>query len=117
MNDRNADGTKIVPFAPQGKEQREDGDPLDRSGQTIITLLHQAADIAKGNCDRAMDMAHKLSLQLRAAEDRVKELEMEARYYQDRAHRAEKWLAHISQEIETRFFERAGVTQQQQPRR
>src|SRR5262245_58927958 len=114
MNDRNAE---IVPFAPQPKDRRDDGDPLDRSGQNIMSLLHQAADIAKGNCDRAMDMAHKLSLQLRAAEDRVKELVQEARYYQDRAHRAEKWLAHISQEIETRFFERAGVTQQQQPRR
>ena len=120
MNDRNTDGTKIVPFAPQGKDRRDEADPLDRSGHTIMTLLNQAADIAKDNCDRAMDMAHKLSLQLRAAEDRTKELEQEARYYQDRALRAEKWLSHISQEIESRFFERAGVTQQpqqQQPRR
>lgn len=116
MTDRSGDPKNIVPFAPQPKDRQGDPDPLDRSGQTIMGLLSQAADIAKDNCDRAMDMAHKLSVQLRAAEDRMKELENEARYYQDRALRAEKWLAHISKEIENKFFEQAAANPGQ-PRR
>jgi hypothetical protein len=121
MNDRSGEGLrKIVPFAPQSRDQRDQVDPLDQSGQTIMGLLHQAADIAKSNCDRAMDMAHKLTGQLRAAEARIKELEQEARYYQDRAARAEHWLAHISKEIENKFLaeDRSAdrQRQQQQPR-
>ena|SRR6476620_122830 len=119
MNDRTADGAKkIVPFAPQSKDQRQHADPLDESGHTIMGLLHQAADMAKDNCDRAMDMAQKLSGQLRAAEQRMKELEQEVSYYQDRATRAEKWLAHISKEIEGKFFDGrlADRQGQQQPR-
>jgi hypothetical protein len=44
-------------------------------------------------------------LQLRAAEDRIKELEADLHHFQERAIRAENWLRRISQEIENRFFE------------
>src|SRR5262245_17324573 len=75
---------KDIPFAPN-REARQglpvgpalgEGDPVERSGQAIVALLQQAADTANANCDRAMDYAHKLSVQLRAAEERVKELEL-----------------------------------------
>ena len=119
MNDRAGEGTKkIVALAPQGKDQRNQSDPIDQSGHAILGLLHQAADISQDNCDRAMDMANKLSAQLRAAEDRMRQLEREAVYYRERTARAEKWLTHISNEIESKFFEGRLAEHQgpQQPR-
>lgn len=97
---------KIIPFAPSPREQRQlnDGDPIDRSGQAIVSMLQQAVDVAQQNCERAMDIAHKLSLKLREAEDRIAQLEGEIRLYQDRAARAEKWMQRIHTEIEGRFF-------------
>jgi hypothetical protein len=93
-------------FSPGSKEGTpDDGDQLDRSGHAIVSLLQQAADVAKENCDRAMDVAHKLSNQLRAAEDRVKQLEVELKHFEDRTVRAEKWLYRIYKEIEDRFFD------------
>jgi hypothetical protein len=53
-----------------------------------------------------MDLAHKLTLQLRAAEDRVRDLETEAAHYRDRAVRAEDWLQHIHNEVEQTFFQK-----------
>ena len=98
---------KVIPFAPSPREQRhvaEDGDPLDRSGQAIVAMLQEAVDVAKQNCERAMDIAHKLSLKLREAEDRIAQLEGDIRHYQERAVRAEKWMNRIHSEIEDRFF-------------
>jgi hypothetical protein len=106
MTERPFDAAKkIVPFAPSRDGSSTDGEAVDKSGHAIITLLQEAANVAKDNCDRAMDVAHKLSIQLRAAEDRVKELENEVRHYQDRADRSEKWLARIYKEIEEKFFD------------
>ena len=95
---------KVIPFAAQKEPRQGDGDTVDRSGAAIVSMLQEAVDVAKNNCERAMDIAHKLSLQLRAAEDRVAQLEGDIRYYQERASRAEKWLMRIQQEIEERFF-------------
>jgi DNA repair ATPase RecN len=99
---------KIIPFAPTPRDQRQqqpnDGDPIDRSGHAIVTMLQQAVDVAQQNCERAMDIAHKLSLKLREAEDRIAQLEGQIRHYQDRADRAEKWMHRIHSEIEDRFF-------------
>src|SRR5882724_6101171 len=97
---------KIVPFAPSPKPARSDADPLDRSGHSVVALLQEAAEVAKENCERAMSVAHRLSMQLRVAEDRIKRLEAENAVFQDRAHRAEDWLARIHKEIEHRFFDR-----------
>jgi hypothetical protein len=95
----------IVPFAPPARHAvPEAGDPLDSAGQTILGLLHRAAGMAEENSQHALGVAHKLSLQLRAAEDRIKDLEADVRHYQDRADRAEKWLHQISVEIEQSFF-------------
>ena len=56
-----------------------------------------------------MDIAHKLSLKLREAEDRIAQLEGDNRHYQERAARAEKWMHRIHSEIEDRFFKGNGV--------
>jgi hypothetical protein len=86
----------VIPFP-------NDDDPLDRTGQTILGLLQRAAGIAEKNSQHAMGIAHKLSLELRAAEDHIKKVETELRYYKDRSDRAEEWLRQISLQIEKRF--------------
>ena len=59
----------IVPFAPMPKGQVERNIVVDDSGRAIVALLQKAAEMAKDDCARAMDLAHKLSFQLRAAEE------------------------------------------------
>src|SRR3984957_1474685 len=94
----------FVPFVLPARQAVSDaGDPLDSAGQTILGLLHRAAGMAEENSQHALGLAHKLSLQLRDAEDRIKDLEADVRHDQDRADRAEKWLHQIAVEIEPRF--------------
>jgi hypothetical protein len=107
VNQRPTDAPKrVIPFAPAEKEPaRNDADPMDRSGDAIIALLEKAARVADEDCRRAMDLAHKLSLQLRAAEDRASQLQAHVDYFQDRAMRAENWLARIHKEIDQKFLQ------------
>src|SRR5947208_10980368 len=94
----------VVAFAP--KKDRPDATVVaDDAGHAILTLLQKAADMAKDDCSRAMDLAHKLSFQLRAAEERARELEAEASHFRDRATRAEAWLLRIHNEVEQVFFQ------------
>lgn len=51
-----------------------------------------------------MSTADKAMSQLRAAEDKIKELEAELRRSNDRASRAEKWLTRVHNEVEQKFF-------------
>jgi chromosome segregation ATPase len=107
MNTRAPDNPNIlVPFAPTSKRQPEANMASDDSGRSIIALLQKASEIAKEDCARAMDVAHKLSFQLRAAEDRVREAEAEVAHLRERATRAEAWLQRIHNEAEQLFFQR-----------
>ena len=101
-NDFASDTSDVVPFARNSAPNSDD--TLDSAGQGILILLQRAARIAEENKQRALSVAHELSLQLRSAEDRIKDLEADVRHYRDRADRAEKWLYQIAQEIEQRFF-------------
>ena len=95
----------VVSFSSSGRNAvPNDDDLLDRAGQTILGLLDRAATVTEQNYQRARDEAVKLSHQLRAAEDQLRDLEAHVRYHQDRADRAEKWLYQISIEIEKAFF-------------
>ena len=97
----------VVAFAP--KKGHQDAAMLaDDAGHSIIALLQKAADLAKQDCERAMDLAHKLSSQLRAAEERAREFEAQAMHFRDRAARAEDWLAHIHNQVEKTFFRPPG---------
>jgi chromosome segregation ATPase len=91
--------TEVVRFAPQQK-RRAEFEPIDRAGHAVIALLQKAADIAEENIERAMTVAHRLSLELRTAEDRIRELEGEVEHLESRATRAEQWLGTIKKEIE-----------------
>ena len=90
----------VVPFAP--------GDGLDKAGESILKLLHKAAGVAEQNSQHALDMAQKLSHQLRAAEQRITDLEAEVERHRDRAERAEQRLHKVYTEIEGRFIRDGG---------
>jgi hypothetical protein len=96
----------VIPFAPAAKSAAppDGADQLDKAGQTILRLLQKAAGVAEANSHHALEMAQKLSHQLRAAEDRIAELEAEVGIYQDKADRAEQWLHKVYTEIEDRFL-------------
>ena len=95
-------------LAPQAFASKEpsggDLDPTDQSGRAVVALLQQAAALSHENCDRAMSMAHKLSVQLRTAEDQIAQLRAELEHFQGRATRAEEWLQVIRKEIEERLL-------------
>ena len=101
-----AQGRVCNSFHTHTQKQRptSGADQLDKAGQSILHLLHRAAGVAEENSRHALDTAQKLSHQLRAAEDRIAELEAEVAAYQDRAERAEQWLHKVYTEIEDRFL-------------
>ena len=80
------------------------GDQLESAGQAILKLLHKAAGATEANNRQALATAQKLASQLRAAEDRIAELEVEVQHYREKSERAEDWLRKISAEIEGRLF-------------
>ena len=94
----------VVAFAPKKAQP----DAADEAGHRIIALVQEAADVAKQGCERAMDLAHKLSSQLRDAEERARELEAELIHFRDRAERAEDWLNQIHSHVEKTFFRPPG---------
>jgi uncharacterized protein YlxW (UPF0749 family) len=85
--------------APAGVDQ------LHSAGQTILQLLNKAANVAEQNSKHAIDMAQKLAHELRAAQQRISELETEVVAYQNQAERAEQWLHKVYTEIEDRFLQ------------
>jgi hypothetical protein len=108
-----------------GRNKRDQGSTalIDESGHSIVALLGRAAENANDECARAMDLAHKLTFQVRAAEERARDaeervqaLETEAAYFRDRALRAEDWLRHIHTEVEQVFFRKDGSDPLQLPR-
>jgi len=104
MNENGAEvPEQVVKFEPKARPRSYDT-PLDEAGQAIIAKIQRAADLANENCDRAMKLAHKLSMQLRAAEDRINQLEGEVEFFRDRAVRAERWLQTIQKEIEEKLI-------------
>ena len=92
-------------FDPKAK-RTSDVTPLDDAGQAIVAQIRAAADLANRDCDRAMSLAHKLSMELRAAEDRTHELRAEVEHWRNRAACAEEWLRTIQKEIEDKLIVR-----------
>jgi hypothetical protein len=94
----------VSPLASKLDLTPEAGDPLDRAAQAILGLVHRTANDVKAKNQQTLAMTHQLSAQLRAAEDRIRDLEANARHHQERADRAERWLYQISVEIGQKFF-------------
>jgi hypothetical protein len=97
----------VVPFARSAQGAADDNTQLDKAGQTILQLLNRAADVAEQNSRHAIDTAQGLSHQLRAAEDRIAQLEAEVAACREQAERAEQWLHRVYSEIETRFLQQS----------
>jgi len=93
----------VVKFEPKARPRSHDT-PLDEAGQAIVARIQRAAELANENCDSAMKLAHKLAMQLRAAEERINQLEAEVELFRDRAARAEGWLQTIQKEIEEKLI-------------
>jgi hypothetical protein len=91
---------QIVKFTPK----QQSSIPTDEAGQAVIAKIRKAAELSNQTCDRAMALAHKLAMQLRAAEDQIKQLEAQVALFRDRAARAEGWLQTIHKEIEERLI-------------
>jgi hypothetical protein len=100
--------SEVMPFARAEKTSTSDGaDQLDKAGRTILQMLHRAAGVAEENSKHALETAQNLWHQLRAAEDRIAELEEGVTAYQEKAERAEQWLHRVYTEIEERFLRQA----------
>jgi hypothetical protein len=94
----------VIAFAP--KKGASDATMVaDDAGHGIVALVQRAGDLAKADCERAMNLAHRLSSELRAAEERAREFEAEANYFRDRAAHAEEWLVRIHTEVQQTFFQ------------
>jgi hypothetical protein len=93
----------VVPITRAGQIGTGTDQQVDQAGQTILHLLNKAADMAEQNSRHAIDAAQRLSYQLRAAEQRIADLEAEAEAYRQQAERAEQWLHKVYTEIEDRF--------------
>lgn len=105
----------VVSLEPKAKVRPEANDPLERAGRLILDMVGKAASTAEVNNQKAIQIAEKLSAQLRAAENRMRELENKARYHEDRADRAERWLYQISVDVEQKFFGRDDSRASQPP--
>jgi hypothetical protein len=65
------DGSEITEHVVKFPPKQQAGNPADEAGQAVIAQIRKAAEVTNENCDRAMALAHKLAMQLRAAEDRI----------------------------------------------
>jgi hypothetical protein len=93
----------VLQFAPKN-DGSTPSDSVDNAGNTILELLRDATRLFDEKNRHALDVANKLSTQLRSAESRIKELESDVRFYHDRAVRAEQWLSAIAGEIHRNFL-------------
>ena len=100
------DAVVPISLAPKLNARSAPNDPLEQAGHLILDMVRQAAGNAQASNQQAVESSRKLSAHLRAAEDRIRELEAKVRHHEDRADRAERWLHHVSVEIEEKFFGR-----------
>ena len=104
MSEHGADTPEqVLKFVPT-ERPRTYGPVVEEAGEAIIAKIQKAANLSNENCDRAMKLAHKLSMELRAAEDRINQLESEVQLFRERAARAEGWLQTIHKEIEEKLI-------------
>jgi chromosome segregation ATPase len=103
MDQRTPTTSEVLKFAPK-QELRGGSDPAEQAGHAVIAMVREAASISNQNVERAMTLAHKLSVQLRAAEDQIAQLQGEIDRLETRAASAERWLETIKREIEDKLI-------------
>jgi hypothetical protein len=90
----------VVPLRRREPKQPEanpgvDKSGLDKSGNAIVEMLHNAADKAQEERARAVDNIHRVSRELAIAQDRARAAEAEAAHFRERAGKAEAEAAHF----------------------
>jgi hypothetical protein len=98
MNSRREKILRVSSFA------NSDANPIDQSGAGILALIQKSADHTNETCDRALSMAHKLALELRAAEERADRLQAQVEQLESDARKAAQWMAQIQNQISEKFF-------------
>jgi len=88
---------------PLSSTDKGNTDKLDAVGDSVLQLIGQAAGITEGYTQEVVKAAEKVADELRAARDRITQLENELAASNDRAERAEHWLHKVHTEIEERF--------------
>ena len=58
----------VIPFASK-KGPPDASMVADDAGQHIVALVQKASDLAKADCQRASDLAHRVSSELSATEE------------------------------------------------
>jgi ABC-type transporter Mla subunit MlaD len=76
---------------------------VDEAGQSILDLLHKAADTVDQETRQTVESAQRLAQQLQAARARIAQLDSELANYRDHAERSESWLDKVRTEIEQQF--------------
>jgi DNA repair ATPase RecN len=108
MSQRSSDVPEQVRKFASKDRPRED--PIEEAGRALIAMLQQANKVTNEARERATGYANKLGNELRAVEDRIKELEGSTSHYRERARVAEEWLQRIQREIEDKLIApRAGA--------
>ena len=95
------------PLCSVSGQTASNANSLDTAGRSILGLLQPAAGEAEENSKHAIEVAQKLSDQVQAAEHRIRGLEADVKYFQERAERGEQWLSYISSEIKDKFLRAA----------
>jgi peptidoglycan hydrolase CwlO-like protein len=76
---------------------------VDKAGEALLRLLHQSADALEQDHRQALERAQRIGNQVRAARDRIVDLERDIADHRERADRAEEWLKKIQNEITEQF--------------
>jgi predicted nucleic acid-binding Zn-ribbon protein len=76
---------------------------VDKAGEALLRLLHKSADALEQDHRQALERAQRIGDQVRAARDRIAELERDIADHRERADRAEEWLKKIQNEITEQF--------------
>ena len=88
-------------FAP--KDQSPE-DPTEEAGRTVIAMVQQAAGLSSQTYESASALATRLAGEVRAVDERIKELEAVISHYRERARCAEEWLQRIEREVEDKLI-------------
>jgi len=82
MSEHGADSPEqILKFVPK-ERPRSYGPLVEEAGEAIIAKIQKAAELSNENCDRVMKLAHKLSMQLRAAEEQISQWEAKVELFE-----------------------------------
>lgn len=93
---------------PQTSSVVRDGE-LTRKGQAALDLVSQVADTINATENRIETLLVRALEQLKAMEDRNRELEARAVEAEARAREAEKWLMRLHIEMEDKFISWSGA--------